>query len=98
MNGVVEIVPVDEIISGQSATPPATVTINPMLVITNDSGSIKLQWPISASGYMLESTMNLTQPFTMFGYSETTNTELGVISVTITNPGAQMFFRLHKSQ
>ncbi len=98
MNGVVEIVPVDEIISGQSATPPATVTINPMLVITNDSGSIKLQWPMSASGYMLESTMNLTQPFTMFGYSETTNTELGVISVTITNPGAQMFFRLHKSQ
>jgi len=98
MNGVVEIVPVNEIISTQGATPPATVTINPMLVITNDSGSIKLQWPISASGYMLEATTTLTQPFSMFGYTETTNTDLGVISAIITNPGAQMFFRLHKSE
>ena len=96
MNGVVEIVPVNETTPTQSATQPATVTMNPMLVITNDSGNIKLQWPISTSGYMLEATTNLTQPFTMFGYSETTNTDLGVISVIITNPGAQMFFRLRK--
>jgi len=74
------------------------VTINPMLVITNDSNSIKLQWPISASGYMLEATTNLTQPFSMFGYTEATNTDLGVFSVIITNPGVQMFFRLHKPQ
>jgi hypothetical protein len=45
---------------------------------------------------MLEATTNLTQPFTMFGYSETTNTDLGVISVIVTNPEAHMFFRLRK--
>ena len=98
MNGVVEIVPVNETISTQRATQPTAVTINPMLVITNDSNSIKLQWPISASGYMLEATTNLTQPFSMFGYTEATNTDLGVFSVIITNPGVQMFFRLHKPQ
>jgi hypothetical protein len=92
MNGVVEIIP-----TAKAATSVAvTVTINPTLVITNDSGSIKLQWPVSASDYMLEATTNLAEPFTMFGYSETTNTDLGVISVVITNPGVQMFFRLSK--
>lgn len=96
MNGVVEIVPANETASTQSTAHLPTVTMNPMLVITNDSGSIKLQWPVSASGYMLEATTNLTRPFTMFGYSEATNTDLGVISVIITNPGAQMFFRLRK--
>jgi Lectin C-type domain len=95
MNGVVEIIPVGE----TTTTTPrvaVTVTINPMLVITNDSGSIELQWPVSASNYMLEATTNLTQPFTMFGYSETTNTDLGVISVVITNPGPQMYFQLRQ--
>jgi hypothetical protein len=96
MNGVVEIIPPNEITPAQNVTQPDTVIMDLMLVITNDSGSIKLQWPISASGYMLEAATNLTQPFTMFGYSETTNAELGVISVVITNPGEQMFFRLRK--
>jgi hypothetical protein len=32
----------------------------------------------------------------MFGYSETTNLESGMISVLITNPSPQMFFRLRK--
>jgi hypothetical protein len=92
MNGVVEIIPA----APATTSVAVTMTINPMLVITNDSSSIKLQWPVSASDYMLEATTNLAEPFTMFGYSETTNTDLGVISVTITNPGAQMFFRLRK--
>jgi hypothetical protein len=97
MNGVVEIVQAaHETTPAQIIVPPATVTIDPTLVITNDSSSIKLQWPVSASSYMLEATTNLTQPLTMFGYSETTNADLGVISVVITNPGAQMFFRLRK--
>jgi len=92
MNGVVEIIPAGE----AKAVAAVTETINPTLIITNDSGSIKLQWPVSAAGYMLEATTNLTEPFAMFGYSETTNTDSGVISVTITNPGAQMFFHLRK--
>ena len=93
MNGVVEIIP-----AGATTPVPLSVTanMNPMLVITNDSGSIKLQWPVSAADYMLEATTNLAQPFTMFGYSETTNTDLGVISVIVTNPEAHMFFRLRK--
>jgi hypothetical protein len=99
MNGVVEIVASD--VASATVNPGAVsaasvVTINPLLVITNDAGSVKLQWPVSVSTFLLESTTNMSQPFTMFGYSETTNSELGVISVTITNPGAQMFFRLRK--
>jgi hypothetical protein len=70
------------------------VQISPALIITNDSGSIKLEWSITASNYMLEATANLNQPFTMFGYSELTNPEQGIIYVTITNPLPQMFFRL----
>ena len=67
-----------------------------MLIITNDSGSIKLQWPMSASDCMLEATTNLTELFSMFGYSETTDAESGMISVLITNSSPQMFFRLRK--
>jgi hypothetical protein len=47
---------------------------------------------------MLESTTNLMQPFSMFGYTKATNTDLGVFSVIIRNPGEQMLFRLHKPQ
>src|SRR3989442_351278 len=45
MNGVVEIVRanVQPLARGDVSLP--AVTINPMLIITNDSGSIKLQWP-----------------------------------------------------
>lgn len=96
MNGVVEITPVATDHSNQEFAQPPIVTIHPALVISNDSGSIRLQWPAAASIYMLEATTNLTQPFTMFGYSETTNVESGMISVIITNPSPQMFFRLRK--
>jgi len=55
------------------------VAINPSLVITNDCGAIKLQWPVSASNYLLEATTDLAQPFRMFGYSEMTNQESRMI-------------------
>ena len=79
MNGVVEIIPVDTQQSTQSAAQFSAVTINPTIVITNDSNSIKLQWPISASNYLLEATTNLTEAFKMFGYSETTDAESGML-------------------
>jgi hypothetical protein len=97
MNGVVEIIPSMPNFTPISVPVPiVTVTADPTLIITNDSGSIKLQWPATASSYTLEATTNLMQPFSMFGYSETTNTDLGIISVTITNPGDLMFFRLRR--
>jgi len=99
MNGVVEIIPSETTNAGSVtniANNLVAVEINPTLIINNDSGSIKLQWPISATNYLLEATTNLSQPFTMFGYSETTNTDLGIYSVIITNPAPQMFFRLLK--
>jgi hypothetical protein len=103
INGVVEIIPKDTRNLTNSTTPAneasagvAAQQINPNIVITSSSGSIKLQWSISASDYMLEATTNLSQPFTMFGYSEETNIEGGIIYVTITNPAPQMFFRLRK--
>ena len=74
----------------------AIVEITPSVIITNDSGSIRLQWPLSAANYMLEATTNMGQPFTMFGYSERTNFEAGVVYATITNPVPQMFFRLRR--
>ena len=82
--------------TNQPTANAVTVQINPNISVTSDSGSIKLQWPISASGYMLEATTNLSQPFTMFGYSEETNIEAGIMYVTITNPVPQMYFRLQK--
>ena len=99
MDGVVEIIPTNQpAMSSQSqlvASDPA-VQIQPNATITTHNGSIQLQWPVSASGCVLEDTTNLGQPFTMFGYSELTNGETGVIYVTITNPAPQMFFRLVK--
>jgi hypothetical protein len=112
MNGVAEIIPSDEIAvakdgsakltgvpvsrDANSAGSPPAVPITGGLIVTNDSGSIKLQWPVSNSKYMLEATTNLAEPFTMFGYSEITNLEAGIIYVTITNPVPQMFFRLRE--
>jgi hypothetical protein len=107
MNGVVEIVPTPGTMPGRAAAErgrPATdsagaqaaVEIRPALVITNEARSIKLQWSIAASDYMLEVTTNLAQPFTMFGYSEATNAEAAFVHVTITNPVPQMYFRLRK--
>ena len=104
MDGVVEIIPrnppnppVSAAISSPSASAnTAAVQIGPNIVVASHNGSIELQWPISASDYMLEATTNLSQPFTMFGYTEMTNIETGIIYVTITNPAPQMFFRLRK--
>jgi len=103
MDGVVEIIP-KEMNNPASAAPSTAsavanavaVLINPNIVITSDSGSIKLQWTNSASDYMLEATTNLSEPFTMFGYSELTNIDTGLIYVTITNPVPQMYFRLER--
>lgn len=54
--------------------------------------------PVSTVGYMLETTANLTQPFTIFGYSETTKADLGVIPLAITYPGLQMYFQMRRPQ
>ena len=99
MNGVVEIIPsetVNETNAATFANNLVAVGISPTLIITNDSGSIKLQWPISATNCLLEATTDLSQTFTMFGYSEMTNIDLGIYSVIITNPAPQMFFRLRR--
>jgi hypothetical protein len=106
MNGVMEIIPQttttsaepssDTTLVHQSDASFQAVQIAPSLIITNDGPSIELQWPISASSYVLEATADLGEPFKMFGYSELTNTAAGVVSATITNPGARMYFRLRK--
>ena len=105
MNGVVEIIPKKTVTASASAIVQiipavAPVEILPSLTITNDSHSINLTWPVSAANYVLESTTNLSQPFTLFGYSETTDPDTKFISVTITNPCLercpQIFFRLRK--
>jgi hypothetical protein len=99
MDGVVEIVPTNNPEDGQpvlTALSDAAVQIKPDMTISSHNGSIQLQWPVSESGLILETATNLGLPFTMFGYSELTNAETGVIYVTITNPSPQMFFRLVK--
>lgn len=104
MNGVVEIIPKKTPIATTSrdntAPSVAAMEIRPSLVITNDSRSISLKWPVSAAGYVLEATTNMSQPFTLFGYSETANPDAKFINVTISNPCLeqcpQMFFRLRK--
>jgi len=96
MNGVVEIIPAPSKTTTESAAQTMAVEIGPSITITNVNGSVRLYWPVSAANYVLEATTNLTQPFTLFGYSETTNSVEGLITVTITDPGAQMFFRLRR--
>jgi Lectin C-type domain len=99
VDGVVEIIPTNNPVTPESL-PPVTdnvaVQILPNVTITSNNGNIELHWPLSASGYILEATTNLSQPFTEFGYSEETNIEAGIIYVTITNPSPQMFFKLEK--
>jgi hypothetical protein len=97
MDGVVEIIPANGSAASETNTPVANsiaVPILPDVTITNNNGNIKLQWPLSASGCILEATTNLSQPFAEFGYTEQTNLEAGIIYVTITNPSPQMFFML----
>ena len=65
-------------------------------MITSESGAIKLRWPPANAHFMLEAATNVTGPFTMFGYSELTNAEDGMIYVIVSNPAPQMFFRLRK--
>ncbi|HEX3624725.1 MAG TPA: C-type lectin domain-containing protein [Verrucomicrobiae bacterium] len=99
MDGIVEIIPTNQparLPSINSVASYATVQMQPNATMTAQNGNILLQWPVSASDYILEATTNLGQPFAMFGYSEFTNSETGVIYVTITNPSPQMFFRLVK--
>jgi hypothetical protein len=96
MNGVVEITPPQASSAATNGNNFIVVQINPALIITNNAGSIQLEWSLSAGDYVLEATPSLAEPFTWFGYSETTNLELGVITVQITNPAPQMFFRLYK--
>jgi len=99
MDGVVEIIPTNNAANVASSQPLATsaaVQILPNITLTSTNGSVKLEWPMSASNYILEATTDLSQPFTEFGYSEETNDQAGVIYVTITNPSPQMFFKLEK--
>lgn len=100
MDGVVEIIP-NTATSSAPVVPVANtapVQILPNVTVTSTSGSIELAWPLSAAGYILEATTNLSQPFAEFGYSEETNTQDGVIYVNITNPAPQMFFKLKEIQ
>jgi hypothetical protein len=99
MDGVVEIIPTNNPAIPQPEPLVANdvaVQIHPDVTICSENGSIKLEWPISASDYVLVATTNLSQSFTPFGYSETTNSEAGIIFVTISNSAQQMFFRLVK--
>lgn len=95
MDGVVEIIPTTSESNLTDANNVA-VQIRPNVTVSSSNGNIKLQWPLSVSGYILEATTNLSQPFTKFGYSEETNIEAGMICVIITNPSPQMFFVLRK--
>jgi hypothetical protein len=94
--GVVEIIP-PEGTTSNNATEPQTVEVRPSLTVTNHCSTIRLAWPASASNYLLEGTTDLSKPFTLFGYSETTNPHLGEVSVEVANPTRPMYFRLRKA-
>ena len=98
MCGVVEIIPPRKAAAAPGTPEPETVEIRPELTVSNRSSVVRLAWPASASSYMLEGTTDPTKPFTLFGYSETTNPQLGVVSVVIKNPGRPMYFRLRKAK
>ncbi len=93
--GVVEIIPPEKA-AAKDAAEPKTVFVSPALTVTNHCSTIRLAWPASASNYLLEGTTDPSRPFTLFGYSETTNPNVGEVSVVVTNPVRPMYFRLRR--
>ena len=98
MCGVVEIIPPRKAAASPSAAETETIAIRPELTISSSSNKVRLAWPASAAPYMLEGTTDLQKPFTLFGYSETTDAHLGEVSVVLTNPAGPMYFRLRKAK
>jgi hypothetical protein len=79
--------------------PPSVVVhaiINPQPTVTmsTSSSSFTLSWPLSAAGYTLQSTADLTPPINWTNVPGTLQTNGGVVQITLPQGGPQGYFRL----
>jgi hypothetical protein len=65
----------------------------PSLTITRSGNSAIVSWPATASAFTLQTNSTIT-PSGWAGYGGVTITNAGTISITITPPAGNLFFRL----
>jgi hypothetical protein len=75
---------------------PAVTIAPPLLEVSQSQNSILLRWPLSASGFELLTTANLTPPIAWAVVTNAAQTTGGVFSVTLPINDAKQFFRLQQ--
>ncbi len=70
-----------------------TPITSPVLSVALAKGNLSLSWPVSATGFSLESSASLTSP-TWTSVSATTVTNANEVSVTVPASAAKSFYRL----
>ena len=81
---------------GVSASATATLTVTsapPVLTIHHTGNTIQISWPVSATGFVLQSTESLSPP-AWAQPVESVSIQGDQNTVTITNPEKTRFYRL----
>jgi hypothetical protein len=73
---------------------PAVTLAPPLLEVSHSENSILLRWPLSASGFELLSTVNLSSPITWAVVTNAAQTTGGVFTVTLPLNDEKQFFML----
>jgi hypothetical protein len=75
---------------------PITVTIVPpaMIAAQRGAGSVELSWPLSASGYRVESAASLTSPILWQAVTNNVTQASGFFRLLVDDTEAQRYFRL----
>jgi hypothetical protein len=66
----------------------------PVLAITKSGAGVVISWPSSATNYILQQNLTLTNASGWVGYSGTVSSNGPVMSTTIAAPSGMLYFRL----
>jgi hypothetical protein len=70
------------------------IILLPSLTITQSNAFVTISWPVSAAGFQLQESTNLSLPDSWSSVPQTTTTNGAQISVTIPVMTGSKFFRL----
>jgi uncharacterized repeat protein (TIGR03803 family) len=70
--------------------------VGPTVTVRSTGNNLTLLWPATATGYRVESALNLTPPITWSNVTGSFQTNGGSISIVLPFTGAQQFYRLVK--
>jgi uncharacterized repeat protein (TIGR03803 family) len=73
-----------------------TGVVGPTVTVLSTGNNLTLLWPATATGYRVESALNLTPPITWSNVTGSFQTNGGSISIVLPFTGAQQFYRLVK--